>query len=137
MAVPALAAQTTHFVPSGCQHPLSSSLVGPRGLCWSVVNYGILAVFGHPEDSPLSGSTLWVAMGVVNHAIAAHRRWSSICLVKNTGLCAQPAMAKASCLCGFCDGYGLAPMDGHPLFGLSRLGGANHHLRRILCVWAA
>jgi hypothetical protein len=25
----------------------------------------------------------------VNHAIAAHRRWSSICLVKNTGLCAQ------------------------------------------------
>jgi hypothetical protein len=25
----------------------------------------------------------------VNHAIAAHRRWSSICLAKNTGLCAQ------------------------------------------------
>ena len=28
-----------------------------------------------------------MAAGVVNHAIAAHRRWSSICLAKNTGLC--------------------------------------------------
>ena len=37
----------------------------------------------------MSGMPL-VAVGVVNHAIAAHRRWSSICLAKNTGLCAQP-----------------------------------------------
>jgi hypothetical protein len=46
-----------------------------------------------------------LAAGVVNHAIAAHRRWSSICLVKNTGLCAQPMPITL---------FGLAPIFGWP-----------------------
>jgi hypothetical protein len=53
-----------------------------------------------------------LAAGVVNHAIAAHRRWSSICLVKNTGLCAQPmpitlfGLAPLRLTCACRDGIG-------------------------------
>ena len=59
-----------HSEPAGAQRPL-----------WSLCLFRWMPVY-------ICGCEL--AAGVVNHAIAAHRRWSSICLVKNTGLCAQP-----------------------------------------------
>jgi hypothetical protein len=56
------------------------------GTCHSGLQLLIFSVPSHQKC--FCGCEL--AAGVVNHAIAAHRRWSSICLVKNTGLCAQP-----------------------------------------------
>ena len=77
----------------GCGSPRA------RWPCSSRCYTGVIIVLFTNSVLNRLGLGLLYPAGVVNHAIAAHRRWSSICLVKNTGLCAQPALLVHPHLC--------------------------------------